>query len=271
MKKYCAGLIKFAVTVTIVGATSSFAHAQDAEIPPPRGSFDPSKTLRVEKYWPILDEQNREWTDVSGRKMTARLGGRTPNTLIFYKADGDRIEVEPKQLSLADRAYGIYKTEKRANRTSLVLLGKMTKIIDGDVFEMKTIENENVTIKMDGIDAPEMTQKLGPVASKWLARFKDQDIRVEYFEKDRVGRYICQVYVLDRWINYEMVLAGIAWHDHRTNVDRRLKGAHAHAKKYGVGMWQIEGQVAPWDYREKNPNHTVKRRNAVHRVSNSKK
>ena len=214
------------------------------------GLFEPEKTLEVKVVWPILDEKMRTWTDSSGKKtVVAALGGRTPDSLIFYRKDGERFEIPAERLCEADRAYAIQKTEKRVSRSSAALIGKIESIRNGDSFEMREMGGEKVIVRLDGLDAPDSTQTYGQDAIKWLSRFKGQTVRAEYFESDRHGRLVANVYVGDRWLNYEMILSGNAWHDHRINVDRRMSGAQALAKKESRGLWKSPDAISPWEYR----------------------
>ena len=240
--------------------TVSRGQDDEFELPPPPGTFDPTTTLRVKTNWPILDEQQRMWTDASGKKkVKARLGGRNRTAIIFYREDGERFEVNPEKLSLADRAYAIQKTQQRVNRTAIVYLGQITQVISGDTFEFKTIGDEKFVIRLDGVDAPEPNQQLSDVATKWISRFMGEDLRLEYFERDRDGRLLSQAYVGDRWINYEMVFAGVAWHDHRVNVDRRLSGAQKFAQQNRRGIWKVSGVKPPWEFSGGNQGNTIDR------------
>ena len=224
--------------------------AQALKAPPlTRPVFDPSKPMRVTVGWPILDEEARVWTDRSGEKFTAILGGRSPKTAIFYTTEGKRYERDLETLSEADHHYFLNKTAKRVNRTAVVALGKFEKVRFADSFSIRTIEGKQEVVRLAGIDAPDRQQQFGAEAVKWLERLKGRDIRVEFHERDKHKRLIGDVYLADRWLNYEMVLAGHAWHDHRTNVDERLSGAQEYAKQKKRGFWAFPNPISPWDFR----------------------
>ena len=225
---------------------------QEVSRPNARGGFDPTKVLRVQVVWPIMDEKPREWTDRSGEKRTAVLGGRSPKTAIFYTTEGRRYELAPDELSPADFRYFINRTQKRVNQTAVIALGKVEKVRFGDSFYITTAEQKKELVRLAGIDAPDSRQPFGSEATTWLSRFKGKNVRVEYFERDKHGRLVGDVYIGDRWMNYEMVLAGYAWHDHRTNVDRRLSGAQEYAKEQKRGLWASPNATSPWDFREQS-------------------
>ena len=248
----------FAIALSLSAAAFSagmFACPCSAEVTAPSGDeqeaqFDPTKSLRVKTVWPTMNEVNRPWVDRSGKHaVVAKLVGREGDQVIFLRADGKRALAHPDSLSPTDRAYAIERTEPRVNKTAQVLMGKIVSVRDGDTIQVLTLSNEKVTIRLDGIDAPEKRQDYGKTSTDWLARLTNRVVRVEFMEADRYQRILGQVYLGDRWVNYEMALAGMAWHYDRYNDDVRLSGAHAYAKSLTRGLWQQDEFIAPWDYR----------------------
>ena len=212
--------------------------------------FDPTKVLRVATVWPKLQETNRPWVDHTGRNaVVAKLAGRQGDKIVFRRADGQRILADPQSLSLSDRTYAIQHTEKRVNELATVIIGKIVTVRDGDTIQIETLEKKKFNVRLDGIDAPEKRQDFGKTATDWLARLINQTVRVEFVQEDRYQRILGDIYIGDRWVNYELALAGMAWHYSRYNEDSQLAGAHAYAKSLKRGLWQQDEFIAPWDYR----------------------
>jgi hypothetical protein len=53
-----------------------------------------------------------------------------------------------------------------------------------------------------------------------------------------------------RWINYEMVAEGWAWHYKQYDKDKRFAEAETKAKAARKGLWAGQNPVAPWDWRK---------------------
>ena len=94
-----------------------------------------------------------------------------------------------------------------------VLTGRVVKIADGDTFTLLVNGNEQVKIRLDGIDAPEKGQAYGDKAKEYLSSMIWREpVTVNVKSKDRYGRSIGKVStptISD--VNLEMIRAGYAW------------------------------------------------------------
>ncbi|UVC08959.1 thermonuclease family protein [Rhizobium sp. TH2] len=127
------------------------------------------------------------------------------------------------------------------------------RVIDGD-----TIQKNDVTIRLHGIDAPEAGQKCnGAGSKKWncgqVAIAELESLVLAGAEpvcddrgQDGYGRTIGVCKVGDVDINATMVMTGKAWAFRKYSTDYASIEDDAHAKR--VGIWQADTQ-APWDYR----------------------
>ena len=103
------------------------------------------------------------------------------------------------------------------------LMGKVTRIIDGDsilVTDSKSVEYE---VQLEGIDAPELKQEFGKESTEGLSKLlKDKMVRITWKSKDNFERLLAQVYDGDKHINMELIKTGMAWHFKRYNNDEEL-------------------------------------------------
>ena len=206
-------------------------------------SFKPTK--------PTIQRALRTWTDSSGKRaVVAALLDVKDGKLLMERADGRTFTTAPDHLSVADRAHAIHLSAERVNQDADVLIGFVTSIMDGDTIQVRTIAEENVTVRLDGIDAPEKGQDFGNVAKDFLGDLiHEKTVRVEVRERDRYQRHLADVYLDDIWLNIELARNGLAWHYTKYNKDERLADAETEAKESKRGLWSRSDYIAPWDYR----------------------
>ena len=132
--------------------------------------------------------------------------------------------------------------------------GKVIAVADGDTITVLRSQDGTKTptkIRLAGIDTPEKAQAYGTKAKQALSsQIHGKIVKIVYTEKDRYGRTIGDVYWGTRWINYEMVAAGWAWHYKQYSKDKRLADAEVAARKGHKGLWADPNKpVPPWGYR----------------------
>ncbi|MBU7048000.1 MAG: thermonuclease family protein [Theionarchaea archaeon] len=84
-----------------------------------------------------------------------------------------------------------------------------TAVIDGDTFKLKTGE----TVRLIGIDAPELSQPGGEESRKYLAHLilnKGATLEKGFEDRDKYNRLLRFVYIDDVCINEEMIRQGYA-------------------------------------------------------------
>ena len=136
---------------------------------------------------------------------------------------------------------------------ALSVLGYPAKVIsiaDGDTCTVLTANNEQVKIRLAGIDTPERSQAYGAKAKKALSdKIFGKTIEVKAQNKDRYGRTIADLYVGSRWINLELVAEGWAWHYKHYSKDKKLAEAEIRARSSKKGLWRDKSPTPPWEYR----------------------
>ena len=118
------------------------------------------------------------------------------------------------------------------------------KIVDGD-----TLEIENVTIRLYGIDTPEPAQPFGTEATNALARLAEgKHVRCEGSTYDDFKRLIAVCSGGDVNLNEAQLTAGLAWAFVKYSGD--YLPLEQKAREARLGMWQGNPEP-PWQFRAK--------------------
>jgi micrococcal nuclease len=147
--------------------------------------------------------------------------------------------------------------------TETTLRLKVTSVHDGDTLIGINESNEQVKVRLDAIDAPELSQPYGQASRKALAeKVFGKVVTVTTKKRDQYGRVIGHVIVGKRDVNLELLEEGAVWHYEQYDKNKRLResravspsrqeGALAGAQSSGpVGLAEdragAEGEVGAW-------------------------
>ena len=130
--------------------------------------------------------------------------------------------------------------------------GKVVKVADGDTFTLLNPQNQQVRIRLHGIDAPEKGQDFGSVARQNLSSLVfGKTVRVQEMDVDRYGRTIAIVYTQDGiCINEAMLKAGLAWHYKAYDDNAKWAAMENTARAQKQGIWSQPRPTPPWDWRK---------------------
>jgi micrococcal nuclease len=142
-----------------------------------------------------------------------------------------------------------------AAANSITFEAMVIDVQDGDtiiVLRNKT----RLTVKLPGIDAPELDQPYGPEAKRFAAKLVKG--RVVTIETTHPGNpiYGGVQFSKNRMLAHEMVKAGMAW---TTSMDKSSMFGEAQeaAKTARLGLWvnsEDEEPIPPWEWRaQKRP------------------
>ena len=141
-----------------------------------------------------------------------------------------------------------------AAANSFAFKAMVIDVLDGDtiiVLRNKT----RLTVKLPGIDAPELDQPFGPEAKRFAAKLVKG--RVVTIETAEAGNpiYGGVRFSKNRILAHEMVKAGFAW---TTSMDKTSTFAkvQATAKAARLGLWvnsEEEEPIPPWEWRSRKP------------------
>ena len=138
------------------------------------------------------------------------------------------------------------------------LLGKCVGVADGDTCTILIAGTESRRIRFYGIDAPESGQDFGKKAKDYCSNLIfGKEIRVIGLDTDKYGRTVGKVYVDGKYVNLEMVKAGLAWHYvHYSPNDYDLADAEKEARRNKLGLWIQPNPMEPREYRH-SKNHQM--------------
>ncbi|WP_158222623.1 thermonuclease family protein [Rhodopirellula sp. MGV] len=219
---------------------------QKAELPP---ADPPDSTPELK-----LPEQDfRTWTAAnSSSSVIAKLVNFNETHVQLERQDtGKRVSLPIEKLSDEDQRYVQIATTPRYDQDAEVLVGRITRIVDGDTVILSIRGVGEAKIRLEGVDAPETGQRFGDESKSWLSsQILGKDVRAELTGSDRYGRKLGHLYVdSTNWVNQGLILAGLAWHYAKYNHDTRLASAQQTARGGALGLWADSQRIAPWDYR----------------------
>ncbi len=145
--------------------------------------------------------------------------------------------------------------------------GKVVAVADGDTITVLR-GNEQVKIRLAGIDAPEKAQAFGNAAKLRMSDLVfGKEVRVDDRKLDKHGRTIgrvwvtsteCQVSDCPKTLDAGMALltTGLAWHYKKYEKEQpeeergqySFAESEAHAKR--AGLWSDPEPVPPWEWRK---------------------
>ncbi|MCD8489488.1 MAG: thermonuclease family protein [Desertifilum sp.] len=136
---------------------------------------------------------------------------------------------------------------------------------DGDTLRV-TRGNEELKIRLCGIDAPELAQPLGKESRDFLRSLlpDNREVMLIPIETDRYGRTVAEIFVdngngTERHVNSELTVKGLAYHYQQYSGKCPNKFAIASGEEMAIanqrGIWEMgKNYEKPWDYRRKTRN-----------------
>ncbi len=135
-------------------------------------------------------------------------------------------------------------------------VGKITSVYDGETVFVELHNGDIDSIKLWGIDAPELDQEYGVAAKRRLAKYIHQDVSIKYKTRDRQN-YMVAIISYKNGSDEEVILnnalveEGYAWKNKYCD-DKDLEKLQKKAEKDKKGLWKNNNPIAPWDWRENN-------------------
>ena len=128
---------------------------------------------------------------------------------------------------------------------------KVVSVHDGDTFTGINQSNEQVKVRLDAVDAPELSQPYGQASKKALGdKIFGKTVTVITKKHDRYGRTIGHVLIDKRDVNLELLEVGAVWHYSAYDRNKRLREAEALARTAKEGLWKDPNPMAPWVWRK---------------------
>ncbi len=141
-------------------------------------------------------------------------------------------------------------------------------VFDGDTLLLKFRNKHNITLRLFGIDAPEVAHKAsrnrpastgqpwGEEAKKSLLHLiRNKPLSYQIMDTDRYKRQVVILYTGKRNINLRMIQQGDAWayrHYLRyTPEEKPFLKAEKEARRAKRGLWKHPHPVPPWKFRHR--------------------
>lgn len=134
-----------------------------------------------------------------------------------------------------------------------VVVGKVTKVIDGDTLEIIESGVSTRRIRLKGIDAPERNQAFAIESTRSLARLTNgKEVIIEWEKIDEHDRLVGRVLIEKRDICLEQIRAGMAWHFKRYQHEQTARERELYdrseneARSARKGLWADSKPLEPW-------------------------
>lgn len=122
---------------------------------------------------------------------------------------------------------------------------------DGDTLTGLTGAREQIKVRLEGIDAPELGQPFGRAAKRALSdKVFGKRVEIVTTHRDRYGRTVGRVLSGGRDVGAELLREGFAWHATHYSHDRQLAAAEAAARRARAGLWADRSPEPPWEFRK---------------------
>lgn len=129
---------------------------------------------------------------------------------------------------------------------------KVISIIDGDTIKIE-LNKKIETVRLYGIDCPEIKQEFGPKAKEYLIKkILNKKVDILFFKYDFYGRAIALVYFNDHCINELLIVNGLAWvyekYCKKPYLIRWIN-IQKHAREKKINIWSTNS-IPPWEWRK---------------------
>ncbi|MGX3043749.1 thermonuclease family protein [Helicobacter sp. T3_23-1056] len=129
--------------------------------------------------------------------------------------------------------------------------GKILKVYDGDTITILSNNNEQLRIRLFGLDAPESKQNFGNISTQNLQALCPVDslANIKIKDKDKYGRIVAIVFCNGVNANVNQVKNGFAWA--YAEYSYRYIPLEMLARIQKKGLWSEPNPVKPSDFRKK--------------------
>jgi len=141
-------------------------------------------------------------------------------------------------------------SSRAAEASDMPAVKQIVEVVDGNTLKVTTIEDDTFTVKLKGVDAPELGQEFGQESLKYLQDLvADKNVLVEYSGKDRWGKRLVYVTTKNgKSVNEMMIKEGYGWVDRFFVSNEDLMELQETAKAKNAGLWIKEEPMSPWVY-----------------------
>lgn len=130
------------------------------------------------------------------------------------------------------------------------LQGKVVTVIDGNTLQILCKNDETHTVKLIGIDSPELSQEYGEESKKYLEKIVlGKKVTITIKGKDWRGNPLAIVLVNGKKDpRIELLEEGLAWTAEKNPLPD-LEACRTRAQQKGIGLWKQTNPTPPWTHR----------------------
>jgi len=111
------------------------------------------------------------------------------------------------------------------------------------------VNNQQIRIRLHGIDCPEKDQNFSNVAKEFLSDYVfGKTVTVKAMDTDRYCRTIDMVTIDGVKVNEKLLSAGLAWHFKQYDQNSEWAKLEKDARNNRRGLWIQIGGILPWDW-----------------------
>lgn len=137
-----------------------------------------------------------------------------------------------------------------AEKDKEVLRGRVVSVADGDTVTILTDNDEQIRIRLYGIDAPEKGQDFSNKSRQFLHDLcYGKIVSIEKKGIDQYERVLGIVYINEFNLNKEMVRNGLAWYYDHYVKDADLEALEHAARKQKLNIWSMKNPTPPYEFR----------------------
>jgi endonuclease YncB( thermonuclease family) len=132
------------------------------------------------------------------------------------------------------------------------LIVKVVGVTDGDSITVIDSKKNQLKVRLEQIDAPELGQPYGNKSKQALSELVfGKTVNLVSNSRDKYGRTLGRIYLDDTDINAEMIKQGMAWVYRQYSKEQDFIDYEETAKLNKVGLWspQESERIPPWEWR----------------------
>lgn len=141
-------------------------------------------------------------------------------------------------------------SSRAASAEGMPEVKQILEVVDGNTLRVSTIDDDTYTVKLKGVDAPELGQAFAQESLNYLQELvSNKNVLVEYSGKDRWGNRLVYVTAKNgKSINEMMIKSGHGWVDRFFINQPELMKLQETARSNSVGLWMEQDPMKPWVY-----------------------
>lgn len=136
--------------------------------------------------------------------------------------------------------------------TAQTINGKVVGVHDGDSITVLTDGKNQIKVRLEGIDAPELGQPFGKASKQGMSDLVfGKPVLLQVTGRDRYQRTLAVVWCDRINVNLQIVHMGLAWRYDKYSKDAALFAAQQAARAARRALWADAGAVPPWEWRKR--------------------